>query len=278
MVSSSRLPKRPFSPAWGLSPQTAIFGFAIPIDDARVIVARLLSTERLNGVTHGMFGSDVKTSQQKKLVISEVVAGSAAAQCGLAEGDTIRTVRGIAINDSADWERSLLDMPVGQVLDVEVVRAGKPLSLKFTVGVGNNVAGAVRAQPRVPVRTVSTSAAAAGQAPVSIRSRVNSLLGMSLQDLTPRDRHLLDRHARSDMKINGGMKIVAVRTGSPADRHGIYSGDILLGLDEFETLNDGNLEFILQDSRLRPLNSLSFHIFRESRGALVGSIDLPKIR
>ena len=101
---------------------------------------------------------------------------------------------------------------------------------------------------------------------------------MELEDLGARDRHLLDKNASGDMKINGGMKIVAVRTGSPAERHGIRTDDILLGLDEFETLNDRNLEFILQESRLRPLKSLSFHIFRESRGALVGNIDLPRVR
>ena len=59
-----------------------------------------------------------------------------------------------------------------------------------------------------------------------------------------------------------------------ADRHGVRKGDILLGLDGFETLNDRNLKFILQDSRVRRLETLSFQIHREGRGALVGHIDL----
>jgi len=54
----------------------------------------------------------------------------------------------------------------------------------------------------------------------------------------------------------------------------VRKGDILLGLDGFETLNDRNLKFILQDSRVRRLETLSFQIHREGRGALVGHIDL----
>ena len=40
-------------------------GFAIPIDDARRTVARLLSTERLNRVSHGVYANDVKSPKTK---------------------------------------------------------------------------------------------------------------------------------------------------------------------------------------------------------------------
>ena len=64
-------------------------GFALPIDEARRTIARLLSTERLSGVSHGVFTTDVKTPTEQKLVIDDVMDGSAAAICGLKNGDVL---------------------------------------------------------------------------------------------------------------------------------------------------------------------------------------------
>lgn len=248
-------------------------GFAIPIDDARRTVARLLSTERLNGISHGVFATDTLQNDEKAMVIEEVTAGSAAALCGLRKGDTVKTVRGIRINDNADWERSLLDMPVGKGLDVEIIRNGQPTTLTFTVGVGNSATAAVadKNQPATdPVQTVSTTRTVTAAKPslTPIRQKTQSLLGLQLTALTPQERSALGS------RYKGGMRITAVTTGSRAARHGIRPGDILLGLDGFETLNDRNLSFILQDSRIRKLPTISFQIFRNPEGALVGHMDL----
>ncbi len=66
---------------------------------------------------------------------------------------------------------------------------------------------------------------------------------------------------------------MGVDRGSKAERHGIRKGDLLLGLDRFETLNDRNLTYILQDSRLAKMKKLEFQIFRDGK-ALEGQIDL----
>ena len=238
-------------------------GFAIPIDDARRTVARLLSTERLNGLSHGVFASDVQVNREKRLVVDTVTPGSAAAACGLKKGDTVTNVRGIVIADNADWERSLLDIPVGQKLDVDVLRDGQPVALKFTVGGGSNPrATASTSKNSVPVKTVSTarpvSKPAGGATPA--RQKAQRLLGLRLALLTPQERAALGA------TYHGGMRIVTVDRDSKAERHGIRKGDVLLGLDRFETLNDRNLTFILQDSRLAKMKKLEFQIFRNGKG------------
>ncbi|MEQ9406628.1 MAG: trypsin-like peptidase domain-containing protein [Fuerstiella sp.] len=245
-------------------------GFAIPIDDARRTVARLLSTERLNGVFHGVFATDTKVGDQKCLVVDDIAPGSAAALCGLQQGDTVKAVRGVRINDNADWERALLDMPVGSVLDVEVLRNGQPVKLAFTVGVGKSTAVAQTPTAAAPVQTVSTTRSAPATSAVAnpARQKARELLGIEITTLNGSERRLISP------RYHGGMKIVSVTAGSRAERHGIRAGDILLGLDGFETLNDRNLTFILQDSRIRKLSTLSFQIFRQSDGALVGHMDL----
>ena len=241
-------------------------GFAIPIDDARRTVARLLSTERLNGVTHGVFASDVRNGTEKELVVDDVSPGSAGALAGLQKGDTVRSIRGVAIQDSADFERSLLDIPVGKVLEVSIVRDGKPVSLEFTVGVGSRKSVAQRSASKPPVQTVSNPSNEVAQS--KIRAKAERLLGLTLTTMTPQERRVIGN------RYHGGMTVAHVAKQSKAARHGIRKGDVLLGLDGFETLSDRNLTFILQDSRLRKLKTLSFQIFRTGEGALVGHMKL----
>lgn len=245
-------------------------GFAIPIDDARVTVARLLSTERLNRVSHGLFGSDVKTAAAQNLVVDNVTPGSAAAISGIRAGDTVTTVRGIEVHDGADWERGLLDIPVGSVVDVEVERDGQPVALKFTVGMGQTASAAVvkSANSRAPVKTVATrKPLVAPIAKVSPRQKAERTFGMSLVNLNAHEKKLL--HG----KYNGGMRIMKVSRGSLAERNGIRSGDLLLGLDLFETVDDHNLEFILDDNRMNKLSEIKFTIYRHPE-ALEGSMPL----
>lgn len=243
-------------------------GFAIPIDDARRTVARLLSTERLDGIAHGVFATDEQEGDLKKLVVEDIAPGSAAALAGLKKGDTISSVRGVRIEDNADLERSLLGMPVGKRLPVEVIRDGESMDLTFTVGVGNGATVASRTAQSNTVKTVSRADTQPQLS--SIRRKALDLLGIQLRELTSQERRSIGNRYR------GGLTIVEVTSGSPAAVHGIQKGDVLLGLDGFETLNDRNLTFILQDGRLRKLKSLSFQIFRRNEGALVGQLELKK--
>lgn len=249
-------------------------GFAIPIDDARITVARLLSTERLNGVSHGVFATDTREGKQKQLIVDDVEPGSAGELCGLQKGDRVCRVRDVKIHDNADWERSLLDVPVGREIPVEVIRNGEPVQLTFTVGVGRNGTAVARsASESNAVMTVSTRNVGEKEEVISltpVRERAFTSLGVRLKTLNSQQQRLIGK------QYNGGMLISEVKSGSRAARHGIRGGDILLGLDGFETLNDRNLTYILQENRLRKLSSLSFQIFRQGEGALVGHMDLQR--
>ena len=113
-------------------------GFAIPIDDARRTIARLMSVERLNGIPHGLATKDIKTAEEKKLVVEQVATESAGDLCGIKIGDVIRSIRGMIVLDSTDLERSLLDLPRGKVVDVVVARDGREQTLQLTIGVGKS--------------------------------------------------------------------------------------------------------------------------------------------
>ncbi len=54
---------------------------------------------------------------------------------------------------------------------------------------------------------------------------------------------------RGQVRYNGGLKVSQIRPNSPAARF-IHEGDVLLGLNGFETLTSANLQYLLDDSRI----------------------------
>ncbi len=58
-------------------------GFAIKIDDARRIIARLLSVEELNSIQHGVIARDIKASDRQELIVEGIEPSSPAMSAGL---------------------------------------------------------------------------------------------------------------------------------------------------------------------------------------------------
>jgi len=263
-------------------------GFAIPIDDARKAIARLMSVERLDGIPHGLVTTDVKSATEKKLLVDQVTAGSAAELCGIRSGDIIRNVRGLTILDSTDLERSLLALPRGKVVDVVLVREGREQTMQFTVGVGKQIAAtstAARSADVVvsgqEVKTAEVPARAVSQTTdpdAQVMNLAWELLGLQLQTLTESEKLEITGRtypgARGNVKYNGGLRIVKVREGSPAARF-IREGDVLLGLDGFETLGSVNLSYILKAERIQKTNSMKCQIYRKGSTPVEGTISLP---
>ncbi len=262
-------------------------GFAIPIDDARRTIARLMSVERLNGIPHGMATKDVKSAEEKRLVVEQVAAESAADLCGIRTGDVIRSVRGINVMDGTDLERSLLDLPRGKVVDVVIDREGREQTLQLTVGVGKSAAipvAAISQQLDVNITTDEKTTEApqvninvVSAAEESVMNRAWDLLGLRLENLNEVDRVEIASKAypgaRKPVRYNGGLRVVSVRSGSVASRF-VNEGDILLGLDGFETLGPTNISYILRDARISNSAPMKCQILRKGGNPVEGTITL----
>ena len=262
-------------------------GFAIPIDDARLTIARLISVEKLNGISHGLGTKDIKSAEEKKLVVEQVAAESAADLCGIKVGDVIRSIRGIIVLDGTDLERSLLDLPRGKVVDVIVDRDGREQTLQLTVGVGkaNGIpVAAISQQSDVsiagnPTKTEPPRVAKTiiSEAEVGVMNRAWDLLGLRLESLNEVDRaeiaHKVYPGARKPVRYNGGLRVVAVRSGSVAAGF-VNEGDILLGLDGFETLGSTNISYILRDARISNLAPMKCQILRNGGNPIEGVLTL----
>ena len=244
-------------------------GFAIPIDDARRVIAQLLNKASNNQITHGLVGTDINASDDQHLLVDAVVPGSPAEESGLKPGDIVRQVRNFAITDQADWERALLDLPQDQTVNIAVDRDGNNLALKFGFGVGKTTASQVSPNPvLVSGNLDSETSLTSGQTAKTGSEIAWRRFGIRVGTLSERERRVLPS------RYNGGMKILFVQSGGSGARHHMRTGDILVGLDGYETIAEQNLAFVLKNSRLKNQDRISFQIVRNGKHPLVGSISL----
>jgi S1-C subfamily serine protease len=126
-------------------------GFAIPIDTARAVAAKIISGQGGGSIVIGQHGpligvevgnpSDVTSppfpAVSSGAYIESVLPGSPAARAGLAAGDVITAVNGSQVSDQADLSMSLFDLRPGQTIElVWVDSSGQQHSGSLTLGSG----------------------------------------------------------------------------------------------------------------------------------------------
>jgi|GEM_PF-100438 len=225
-------------------------GFAIPIDDARKILAKLMSVERLNGLYHGLRSRDEKKGELRKLIVTAAPNGSPAKEAGFRSGDQILKAGGVVIVDRVDFERSLLDQEPGEEIDVVVKRNNSTKTLKLSLR-SSGRRTALRTTKANVVRAQSTSNR-------EILSTAWKTFGLRAVEMGRSSSNLFE-----NTRYRGGMKIAEVKPGSVADLNGIQKGDILVGLHIWETVTHENLSYIMNHPERKSWGPLKFYILRD---------------
>ena len=185
--------------------------FAIPSSVVRNVVAQIQETGEVERGWLGVSIQDVDRNladsfgldRPRGALIAQAGKGSPAEDAGLKSGDIIVSFDGHDIETSADLPHIVGLIAPGTSVEAVIMRDGKELALE--VEVGALAAGAVA--------RVETEAASDG----TVR-----LLGMRI---APVEAELL-----SDLGLSGGVWVVGVKPGSPADESGVEEGDILTRL------------------------------------------------
>jgi serine protease Do len=211
-------------------------GFAIPVDQAMQIAARLMSIERLDRNWHGVTLKS-PTPEHTAAVIERVADGSPAQKADLKPGDAIKSIDGQPIHRALDIERVLLGRKAGDQVPVAIERDGNSID--------------------------STIELAARK--ITVEDRMWDQLGARLASVPAKD--VRDRRTQ----YNGGMKVTEVRADGPAKKQGIRPGDVLVGLHVWETVSPDNVEFVLTRPELIELSPIKFYIVRGGE-TLVGRI------
>lgn len=183
-------------------------GFAIPSNLAKGIVDQL----KANGnVTRGWLGVSIQgvtkdiadyygLSDTKGALVMEVFPGDPADKAGIKAKDIIVSIDGKAVDDSRDLTNIVALIPVGEKVKVKILRDGKEKTVTVQIA---------KRDDKSIAQTDGSSVDEGGD------------LGLTVMAITPE----LER--RYNISKSSGLLVSNVEAGSPADKAGVNSGDII---------------------------------------------------
>ncbi|WP_460032510.1 DegQ family serine endoprotease [Megalodesulfovibrio paquesii] len=189
-------------------------GFAIPSNMARRIIADLRENKKVQRGWLGVTIQDVDANSAKALglkeaagaLISSVRSGEPGDKAGIKPGDVILKVNDRAVADSGELLKHIAALAPGQKAALQVWREGKELSLTATLGERPTTEEALNGED------------GQGQAPEATE------IGLAMRPLTKEE-------IKAQKLERGGLMVLEVEPGSPADDAGIRQGDIVLELN-----------------------------------------------
>lgn len=234
-------------------------GFAIPIDDARKIIANLISVNQLEQTQHGLLADDEKNSEGCKLIVQGTMSDSPASLAGFKKGDVIVKVGDIDVSDRVDFERSLLGKKAGDQVSVTFEREGEQQTAQLQVG---------KFDPTNVVRVNAPAVVRGNNDSDSLSDRIWKILGVRILPLEE------NQTVTKGTIYEGGLRVIQVKAGGVAARGGIQTGDIIVGLHRWATVSVDNVEYVLdQPDVIGKTKTLRFYILR-GRQPLHGELDL----
>jgi serine protease Do len=212
-------------------------GFAIPIDDALRTAAILLNVQRLQAKWHGLV-TEPAADLGGPLRVVKVESASPADAAGLLSGDELVQIAGVPVTRPLDLERAMLDRPLGEVLTIRGRREGQPLTVELALSAYRG-------------RNMATRAAAS-----DLDAAVWNVFGLKLSE-EPRT-----NFARRNTRYRGGMRVEEVRADGPAARQHIMAGDVLVGMQGWETASAQDIQYIVSRPDLAEMGKLKFYLLR----------------
>ncbi|HET9700621.1 MAG TPA: DegQ family serine endoprotease [Burkholderiales bacterium] len=124
-------------------------GFAVPVNMARAVMDQIL---RFGEVRRGRLGvgtqdltpdlaDSLAVGRSEGAVIISVEPGSAADKAGIRTRDVVLAVNGKTVRNSADVRNKVGLVPVGEKLELSLLRNGKPVTARLTVESTEEVSG-----------------------------------------------------------------------------------------------------------------------------------------
>ncbi len=187
-------------------------GFAVPINNAKKIIAKLIEGKK---ITYGWFGVTVQdlTDELAKyfgladkngaLVVS-VLENSPALKAGIKESDIIKQFDNKPVNNTRELLNAVGKAEVGRKVEIEVLRDKKMMTLEVEIG----------ARPEKL------------EEEALLKESPSQWRGLQVEDLTP------DTASRLGIEEKKGVVVVDVVPDSPADEANIVAGDVILEINK----------------------------------------------
>ena len=192
-------------------------GFAVPSVIARSVVSQLIQFGEVKRGRLGLVMQDLAGVEGAAIV--EIEPDSPAAKAGVQKGDVVTALNGRLVRGAAELRARLGVVPVGESVELKVQRGSGSRTLKAVVG------------------EVQKGQGTSGEA-------VPGLDGASLAEV---ERRGLPGRA---------VAVTLVQSGSPAFKHGVRAGDLIIGVNQRRVISVQELAKALGGSGRIALNVL----------------------
>ena len=130
-------------------------GFAVPSNMVQVVTSQILEHGEVRRGKLGVMIANLRPEDSEALglesvngaLVSEVMSGTAAEDAGIEPGDVIVGLDGKEVVDSRDLRTRIALAPIGDEVDIDVVRDGKRKTLEAVIGALDSAGGAGGAVP-----------------------------------------------------------------------------------------------------------------------------------
>jgi serine protease Do len=233
-------------------------GFAMPINTAAKVYNAIIK----NGhVTRGSIGIrfrelpdpanqaallKVYGANHGGVLVEQVEPDGPAAKGGLKPEDVITSINGKPVMRGQDLINMVADSPVGEPLQVGIIRDKKPMTLTITVGDRTKI--------------FADQYGGAKQAPGANGEPTQMKFGMAIQPLNQNLRQQMGLHATS------GVLVQSVEVGSFADDIGLAKGDVITEMNRQAVNTPEDLQHI--QTTLKPGDAVAFKVMRQTGGAM----------
>ena len=117
-----------------LSDSASGLGFAIPVNEAKVVAQTLIKDGKIVHPTLGLSARSVSNSIAQGAQVANVKAGGPAEKGGMLENDVVVKVGSRGVADADEFVVAVRQLTVGQPAPIEVVRDGRHVTLTVTPG------------------------------------------------------------------------------------------------------------------------------------------------
>jgi len=200
-------------------------GFAIPINMAKHVMEDLVKTGK---VMRGYMGVEIQSLNESLAhafevpdtsgaLVQNVTPGGPADKAGVRNGDVIRKYNGEAVADSGHLIVLVTETNPGTIVALDILRGGKPLSVKVTMGERPSKLGVHAGLGKPPAQ--------------------GTLRGITVENLTADLREQLDIPGRTE-----GVVISDLDPTSPAAQAGLRQGDVIQEIDRQPVRSEAEFE------------------------------------
>ena len=234
-------------------------GFAIPINDAKLILQQLIEGKE---IAYGWIGVSVQDIDERLagyfglkntqgVLISKVLEGGPAEKGGLKEGDVILAINGKEVKNVQTLLKLIGNAPVGKKAVITALRTGQKLDIPVLVIKRPHFDEFGRIIEAAPEDEESEEP---GSAPE--KGGISVWRGLSVQNISPEIADQLN------LESLDGALITNIQNGSSAEEAGLRPGDIIISINQKPVKNASDFM-----KNARNLNGRS--LIRTSRGFFV---------